>query len=117
MYKKILYLSGLLIFTLSLSFFFVTGCQKEIHDPGGNTNPPPPAGGQTVNDNIMVTASVRGIVVDENNRPVAGATVSSGSNTTTTDRYGTFRFNNISLSKANGYVKVTRAGYFTGSRT
>ena len=65
----------------------------------------------------MVSASVRGTVVDENNRPVQGATVSSGTNTTTTDRYGSFRFNNINLSKANGYVKVTKTGYFTGSRT
>lgn len=28
-----------------------------------------------------------------------------------------FRFNNINLSKANGYLKVTMTGYFTGSRT
>lgn len=119
MKKSLLYFSSLVLFILSLSVFMVTGCQRDLIDPGGNGNPPPPpppAGGG-VNDNIMVTAGVRGIVVDENNRPVENATVASGTNTTTTDRYGTFRLNNISLSKANGYVKVTKSGYFTGSRT
>jgi hypothetical protein len=116
MKKSILYLSGIILFFLSLSLFLITGCQRDLKDPGGNNNPPP-ANGSTVNDNIMVSASVRGIVVDENNRPVQGAAVTSGTNTTTTDRYGVFRFNNINLSKANGYVKVTKTGYFTGSRT
>jgi hypothetical protein len=117
MNKKYYTLSSLTLFVLSLSIFLVTGCQREIHDPGGNTNPPPPPPGSTVNDNIMVTASVRGTVIDENNKPVMGATITSGTNTTTTDRYGIFRFNNISVSKANGYVKVTKSGYFLGTRT
>jgi hypothetical protein len=57
------------------------------------------------------------VVVDENNQPVQGATVKSGANTTTTDRYGVFRFNNIQLSKENGYVRVEKAGYFNGNRS
>jgi hypothetical protein len=104
-------------FALATSFLFITGCQREIDDPGGGN---PGGGGGTpvvVNDNIMVTAGVKGIVVDENNQPVAGAVVSSGANTTTTDRYGVFHFNNISLSKENGHVKIDKAGYFTGHRT
>jgi hypothetical protein len=109
--------SSLAVFALSLSVLLITGCQREIHDPGGNTNPPPPVTGSTITDNIMVTASVRGTVIDENNKPVMSATVTSGTNTTTTDRYGIFRFNNISFSKANGYVKVTKSGYFLGTRT
>ncbi len=118
MKKNILFLTGLLSFILCLAIFVGTGCQRELRDPGGNNpNPPNPNTGAQVNDNIMVVASVQGIVVDENNRPVQGATVTSGTNTATTDRYGTFRFNNINLSKANGYVKVTKAGYFNGTRT
>src|SRR5258705_12835084 len=100
MKKSLLYISSLVLFTLSLSFFLVTGCQRELKNPGGNGNPPP-NNGNGINDNIMVLASVRGTVVDENNRPVQGATVTSGPNTTTTDRYGGFRFNNINLSKEN----------------
>lgn len=112
MQKILRLLSQNTVLITSLSFLLFTACQREIEDPGGIT---PPTGG--VDDNIMVVAGVRGVVVDENSQPVAGATVTSGTNSTTTDRYGVFRFNNISLSKANGYVKVTKAGYFTGSRT
>lgn len=112
MQKILRLLSQNTVLIASLSFLLFTACQREIDDPGGIT---PPTGG--VDDNITVVAGVRGVVVDENSQPVAGATVTSGTNSTTTDRYGVFRFNNINLSKANGYVKVTKAGYFTGSRT
>ncbi|MBL7741355.1 MAG: hypothetical protein JNK14_19175 [Chitinophagaceae bacterium] len=100
---------------LFLSFFLAAGCQPELEDPGGT--PPPGNNEPAVNDNEMVIAGVRGSVVDENNRPVQGATVSSGTSTTTTDRYGSFVFSNINLSKANGYVKVSKTGYFNGNRT
>jgi hypothetical protein len=116
MKKSLLYPSGIFLFILSLTLFLTPGCQRDLKDPGGNVNPPGNTG-TPVDDNIMVTGSLRGTVVDENNRPVQGAIVASGTNTTTTDRYGGFRFNNINLSKANGYVKVTKTGYFNGSRT
>jgi len=103
----------LLIATLA-----TTGCQRELKDNGSNPNPNPNPGTETpVNDNIMVTASVFGVVVNENNIPVEGATVKSGAQTATTDRYGSFRFSNISLSKANGTVSVEQNGYFKAYRT
>ncbi len=64
-----------------------------------------------------ITASVYGTVIDENNQPVVGATVKSGSNTTTTDRFGVFQFKNILLGKSNGYVRVEKAGYFNGNKS
>lgn len=95
-------------------FFCLTlaSCQREI-DPGPGPGPGP--GG--VDDNTTVMASVRGVVVNEMNLPVEGATVSSGSYTTTTDRYGVFRFNNINISKNNGFIKVKKSGYFNGNRS
>lgn len=95
---------------LFFSVFTWQGCQREIDLPGSVT-------GTGVNDSEKVTGGVNGIVVDENNLPVAGATVSSGTASTSTDRYGAFRFRNISLSKANGTVKVSRPGYFTAYRS
>ncbi len=95
--------------SLVISPLFFISCQKEVSGPGST---PPPA-----IDQEKVTASVRGIVVDENDVPVAGASVTSGSSTTKTDRYGIFSFKNISLSKNNGFVKVTKNGYFSGSRS
>lgn len=117
MKKNLLFLSGFIVFLLSLSLFWATGCQRELTDPGGGNPNPPVNPGPVVDDNITVVGSIRGIVVDENNRPVEGAVVTSKTSTTTTDRYGTFRFSNINLSKANGYVKVTKNGYFNGTRT
>lgn len=101
----------IIILMAAFSFFLATGCQREIDGPDAGGS------GSGVDDNITVLAGVRGIVIDENNQPVLGATVTSGVNTTTTDKYGVFRFNNISLSKANGYIKVVKPGYFTGSRS
>jgi hypothetical protein len=65
----------------------------------------------------VVTASVQGKVLDENGLPVQGAAVTSGTASTTTDINGTFSFSGIQLSSRFGYVKVTRTGYFTGSRS
>jgi hypothetical protein len=98
----------LLIIILALVCF--TNCQKEVDSPFSNS-------GTVVNDAEKVTGGINGIVVDENNDPVEGLTVVSGSATTTTDRYGAFRFRNIQLSKANATVKVTRPGYFNSYRT
>src|SRR6185503_14798196 len=85
---------------VSMLIILVTGCQREISGPPGGTNPPPGPGASV--DDQKVMAGVRGIVVDEQDHPVMGATVTCGSKTATTDRYGTFRFSNVSLSKANG---------------
>lgn len=108
---KQFYLPALLVLGFAVT---VTSCQREVDGTVPDVVVPiDPA----VNDNEMVTGGVNGIVVDENNRPLADATVKSGTNTTTTDRYGVFHFRNINLSKANGTVKVEKNGYFTGYRT
>ena len=70
-----------------------------------------------VNDLETVIASVKGIVVNENNLPVQGATVKCGTATTTTDIYGMFDFKAINISRNNGYVKITKGGYFNGNRS
>ena len=114
MKKKFFSFSAFALCIFSFSLLIFTGCQREIDNPN-------PGGGTTtnsgVNDNIMVSGGVRGTVIDENGQPVSGASVTSGGSITTTDRYGAFRFSNINLSKENGYVKVTKQGYFMGTRT
>ena len=109
MRKGSLCLSAILLAIFSTTLILFTGCQKELS--GSITNNLPDIDKETVN------AGVRGIVLDENNQPVMGATVSSGTNNTTTDRYGVFSFKNITLSKANGWVKVNRNGYYTAFRS
>jgi hypothetical protein len=118
MRKNILLLSAIAACTLSLVILLATGCQKEVTGtlPGNPTTPVTPTTPPAI-DQATVTASVRGMVVDDKNVPVQGATVTSGTQTTTTDRFGQFHFKNITLSKNNGYVKVSKAGYFHGSRS
>lgn len=111
-----LLLTGI-VSVLCVSILFITGCQKELKDPRNGGTGGPLVVVNPVNDNEMVTGGIAGIVVDESNQPVIGATVSSGTSTTTTDRYGAFHFRNISLSKANGAVKVIKTGYFNAYRT
>jgi len=65
----------------------------------------------------VVTASIRGRVLDESGLPVAGAAVSGGTAQTLTDVNGTFSFKDIQTSSRWGFVKVSKTGYFTGSRT
>ena len=96
---------------LTLSFLLAT-CKPEYSVENGLT-----LNSGVVDDNLKVTAGISGIVIDENGQPVSGALVTSGTASTQTDRYGVFHFGNISISKANGYVKVNKTGYFTGMRS
>ena len=101
-------LSRLATYTLLLILLFSTyQCQK---NPGENPPPVDPLAEK-------VTASIKGRVTDENNRPVNNASVVAGTNTTTTDINGFFEFNNIQLAKNAGFVLVEKAGYLKGSRT
>jgi hypothetical protein len=68
-------------------------------------------------DKQLTTASVQGFIVQEGGFPVYGALVTCGEKTALTDVRGYFGFHNIQLSKNNGFIKVTKEGYFTGSRS
>ena len=113
--------SYLFILTGLLLFILFAGCQKEFSYEGGGAvivPPPPPTDTTTypVDDATKVTASVNGVVLDENNKPFAGATVSCGGQSIVTNSMGIFFFKNISISKNNGSVTVTKNGYFKATR-
>ncbi|MEM1214689.1 MAG: carboxypeptidase-like regulatory domain-containing protein [Bacteroidota bacterium] len=65
--------------------------------------------------NVIVTASLIGQVVDENNTPLPGVLVRLASEVTTTDENGRYVFANTSMNAKGTYVTATRAGYFPGS--
>ncbi|MEO6720209.1 MAG: carboxypeptidase regulatory-like domain-containing protein [Ferruginibacter sp.] len=107
--------TGFLCLSVLLILALFTGCKRtDIID--ATTNPTIPAGGP-VNDLTQVIAGVSGIVLDESNAPIANATVTSGTATTSTNSNGMFIFNGISLSKENGNVTVIKTGYFKGVRS
>jgi hypothetical protein len=99
-----------LLYTL-LALLVLTGyhCQKNPNTP----DVPAPA------DPLQekVTASVAGRVTDENGKPVSNAAIKAGSGTTTTDINGSFRLNNVQLTKNAGFVQVEKTGYFKTGRT
>ena len=87
-------------------------CQKEVK----NDSPGTGGGTGTVVNPTPVQGTVTGKVVDKNNNAVSGATVKAGSNTTTTDNRGLFRFNNIQLDKYSAVLTVEKNGFFKGYR-
>jgi hypothetical protein len=115
--KKRALLKKVFAFT-TLIVMINSGCKRTeipvIPDP---TPTPTTNAGVVVDDLVQVTANVSGIILDENNTPIANAVVTSGVGTTTTNSNGMFILNNISLSKENGNITVVKAGYFKGIRS
>lgn len=107
--------TGILCLSLLLILALFTGCKRD-DIPVATTGPTTPAG-TPVNDLTQVIAGVSGIVLDESNAPVANATVTSGTASTTTNSNGMFILNSISLSRENGSVTVIKTGYFKGVRS
>ena len=108
---KKLQLLPALAFCFIANLFF-SACYKTDVNSGntpGNPNHIPP--------DQTVIASLKGRVTDENGLPMDGASVVSGGVSTTTDVNGLFSFTNISMSSRWGYVKVSKTGYFSGSRS
>lgn len=97
---------------LAASLVVFIGCSKSINSSTATNGNP-----NNIPSNVTVTASLQGRVVDQNGIPVQGASVSSGTATTTTDVNGVFTFRNISMSSRFGYVQVVKTGYFNGSRS
>jgi hypothetical protein len=102
------HISRLAVYCL-FSLIFLSNYQCQKH-PGEAPPPVDPLAEK-------VTASIKGRVTDENNRPVNNASVVTGSSTTTTDINGYFRFDNIQLAKNAGFVLVEKTGYLKGCRT
>ena len=63
-----------------------------------------------------VTASLQGLVVDQNNEALIDATVTLNGSTTTTNDYGHFFFTNVEMNSKGAYVTIEKEGFFEGSR-
>lgn len=73
----------------------------------------------TIQVGAPITIDVRGQVLDEGGAPVVGAMVYAGysSESTVTDVNGVFALNGIRAYSKLGYVKVSKPGFFQGSRS
>lgn len=104
--KKLHYL--FLLFLVATCTFLA--CHKETSLEGNNGGGQPP-----LPDVIQI--SLQGRVLNENQSPVQGAAVTCGTTTVTTDINGYFSFAKVTIPSAGAIVKVTKNGYFKGSRT
>ena len=100
-----------LLFAFLCALLAVSSCSKE--NASEPTTPP-------INSELWgngMNATVYGRVVDATGNAVAGASVTAGGSTTTTDNQGVFRINNFQAYEKLGYVKVQKSGFFPGSRS
>ena len=104
---------------LLLFVFFLVSCDN---DDNGSTNNPPDNNqdatafanqyfGSEINRNFL------GLVIDKNDLPIEGVTISIGNETATTDVNGVFIINDASVNKRFAYVKAEKPGYIHGSRS
>jgi hypothetical protein len=100
--------SALLLISLVLLIGF-NGCKKEKKNTFSN-------GSSVLNVNYQ-KASFSGIIVDEANNAISGAVVNIGNHNTTTNEYGIFIFENVSIPEKNAFVTVIKSGYLKGYRT
>lgn len=97
----------------------ITSCKKEdkpysVNEAGNPTTNP---SGEDLTSGNTITASVSGIILNESNSPVSGATVYLGSYSTTTNAYGAFLFENVKIDDKHCFVRTDVSGYFPGSRS
>lgn len=93
-----------------VSIFFFQ-CQKDLSYIG-NSDP----GISVVISPDPIKANLQGNILDENNQPVAGVTITVGTMTAITNPTGYFRINDASLDKNTSLVTAEKAGYFKGYR-
>jgi hypothetical protein len=96
--KRIYYL---ILVSLSL---FILHCQKELSFNKSMTGASP------------VTATIQGNVVDENEAPAQGVTITVDAKTAVTDAKGYFRIRNASLDNNASLVIAEKNGYFKAFR-
>ena len=95
---------------LAFSFF---QCQKDLSYVG---EPDPiPVIPEAIKPE-PITATLQGNILDENNQPAAGVSITVGTKTTNTNATGYFRIVSASLDKKSALVVAEKVGYFKGLR-
>lgn len=104
------------ILLIIFSILTITSCQKDDDNSGGEQQEIIPDEfsdyfGNNISRNFL------GNVIDTNNNPISGVTISIGNETATTDSNGVFIINNANVNQRFGYIKAEKAGYIHGSRS
>ncbi len=105
------------LFVGSLAFI---ACSNSDGDGDGPKDPEPPQNPPTVIDPAnMVYATISGVVrsTDWNASPMQGVKVTSGTQTTTTDLNGFYKFDQVDVKNNHAVVKFSKNGYIDVVRT
>lgn len=68
------------------------------------------------NNGSTTTTTISGVVVNENNEPLSGVTVTSHGQVKTTGANGDFTFTDITVPQNRLFVKAEKTGYYTATR-
>lgn len=96
-------------FYFALSLLILCSCHRDDINPNLPTMPDYDL------PVVAVTASVNGEVVDKLGLPLEGVAVRIGSATTTTDEWGRYEFEAMTMNAKGTYVTASLPGYFPGS--
>ncbi len=105
-------LSALLFIILLVTF----SCQKDDGNSGGGEqeNIPDTFSEYFGND---ISRDFLGTVIDKNNSPIEGVTITIGNETVLTDNNGVFIIRDANVNEYFGYIKAEKTGYIHGSRS
>jgi len=110
-------MKNIILILISFALVFAVGCRKDIDETMTVETPHTPV---YITDYTpqtkTVTSSVHGTVIDEAGEPVEGAIVTLGSTNLLTDRFGSFRFENMTMNEFGTFVEVEKEGYFRSGR-
>ncbi|MEO8146418.1 MAG: carboxypeptidase-like regulatory domain-containing protein [Bacteroidia bacterium] len=97
--KKIIYL---LTLCTAIIFLITSSCKKN-NTEGDDIDPP-------INNTTTSKATIAGMVTDDNNYPVNGASVTVSGKTTTTNQYGIFMFDNVDVDPNRTIMQFEKSG-------
>ncbi len=67
-------------------------------------------------EEVLITSSLNGSVVDETGIPITDAMVNLGSNTRFTDENGSFSFSDVEMDQNGTVITVDKEGYFSNTK-
>ena len=97
------YILKLIIAFIVLCLF---SCQKD--NEGFRTTP---NGGDT-----SYESDITGFVINEDNDPILGASVSFNGDVVQTDEFGYYQFKNVLVDSRHNFINITKDGYFEGTK-
>ncbi|MBO6517738.1 MAG: carboxypeptidase regulatory-like domain-containing protein [Bacteroidia bacterium] len=70
-----------------------------------------------VHDEHKYTCTLKGLVLDELDNPVPGATIEYQGTLSVTDKFGFYVFENVKVNDKHNFLSVHKSGYFDGCRS